>query len=161
MTLESRTTFLSVTRLKPRGLRFLAPIALHTWRSRQQIERAPGFLEGYLATGSGMALWTVTRWTDDAAMAAYRASAAHLKAMPSLAGSCSEAAVVHWISNDDALPTPAQAAERLLTGRTSKVRRPSPAHAAGDPWPDRLIPLRGPSLTPAADTPRTSPGKER
>ncbi len=141
--------FISVTRLKPRGVLNLPSIVLHTLRSRRQIERAPGFLGGYLATGPGPALWTVTAWINEAAMVAYRSSGAHAKAMPRLSRSCSEASITHWLAIDDALPPPDEVAERMRTGRTSRVRRPSPAHAAGDPWPDRIVPFRGPTLRPA------------
>jgi hypothetical protein len=141
--------FISVTRLKPRGVLSLPSIALHTLLSRRQIERATGFLGGYLATGPGPALWTVTAWTSEAAMAAYRGSGAHAKAMPRLSRSCSEASITNWLAIDDGLPTPDEAAERMRTGRTSRVRHPSPAHAAGDPWPDRIVPFRGPPLSPA------------
>ncbi len=140
-------TFVSVTRLKPRNLLHLPSIAIHTWRSRAQIETAPGFRGGYLATGPGFALWTVTLWTDEAAMATFRAAGAHRRAMPSLARSCSEASITHWVADGESPPSPEEAAVRMQQGRTSRVRRPSPAHAAGDPWPDRRVPVRGPTLT--------------
>ncbi len=149
---ETRMAFISVTRLKPIGLLDLPPIALDTLRSRHQIERAPGFLGGYLATGPGPTLWTVTSWTNEAAIAAYRGSGAHARAMPRLSRTCSEASVTHWLAIDESLPNPEEAAERMRNGRTSRVRCPSPAHAAGDPWPDRIIPFRGPTLRP------TTPG---
>jgi hypothetical protein len=138
--------FVSVTRLRPRSLRFLPGVALHTWRSRRQLRRAPGFLGGYLASGPHLTLWTVTVWQDEAAMRAYRNAAPHLKAMPKLIGWCDEAAVVHWTADDSAIPSPAEAAERMKGGRLSKVRHPSPGHAAGDPWPDGKVPLKGPAL---------------
>ena len=122
-------------------------LAFHTWRSSRQIVRADGFLGGYLASGPGMALWTVTVWVDGAATRAYRNSAEHLRAMPVLIGSCDEAAVAHWFAEDVALPSPAAAAAALKEGgRTSKLRHPSPGHAAGDTVPDDKAPARGPSL---------------
>ena len=81
-------------------------------------------------------------------MKAFRNTGAHLKAMPKLIGSCAEASVVHWNSEEASIPAPAQIAERMKGGGTSKVRYPSPAHVAGDPWPDRKVPLKGPLLTP-------------
>lgn len=138
--------FISVTRLRPRGLRFIPIIALHTWRSRRQLRQAPGFLGGFLGLGPHLTLWTVTAWTDEESMRAFRNAASHLSAMPALIGSCDEAALVHWQSEDPTPPAPAEAANKMVQGRTSKLSYPSAAHAAGDPWPDRKVPSRGLSL---------------
>ncbi len=140
--------FVSVTRLRPRGFRFLPVIALHTWRSRRQLRGAAGFLGGYLATGPGLSLWTVTVWTDEAAMRVYRNASSHLAAMPWLIGSCDEASMVHWNVEGSSIPLPVEVAERMKQGRTSKVRHPSPGQAAGDTWPDGKVPSRGPGLRP-------------
>lgn len=139
--------FVSVTRLRPRSLRFVPTVVLHTWRSRRQLRGTPGFLGGYLASGPQLALWTVTVWTDEAAMRAYRNAPPHLKAMPQLIDACDEAAVVHWRTDDTAIPSPAEAAERMRQGRTSKVRHPSPAQSAGQTWPDGKVPVAGPRLS--------------
>ena len=138
--------FVSVTRLRVRGFRFLPTIALHTWRSRRQLRGAEGFIGGYLATGPRLTLWTVTVWANEAAMRAYRNAAPHLKAMPKLIRACDEAAVVHWTSGDGAVPSPAEAAERMKAGRLSKVRHPSADHLAGEAWADGEVPARGPGL---------------
>jgi hypothetical protein len=140
--------FISVTRLRPRAVRFLPIIAFHTLRSRRQLKSAQGFIGGYLGSGPKLALWTVTVWTDETSMRTYRNTAEHLKAMPQLIRFCDEASVVHWSSRDAAIPPPADIAERMSGGRTSKLRHPSAAHAAGDPWPDRNIPFKGPHLKP-------------
>jgi hypothetical protein len=140
--------FVSVTRLRPRGLRFVPSVTLHTWRSRRQLKGARGFIGGYLASGPKLALWTVTVWTDEAAMRGYRNASPHLKAMPKLIDSCDEAAVVHWTSDDAFIPPPSEVAERMREGRTSKLRHPTPEHAAGSTWPDGKVPLRGPALHP-------------
>lgn len=140
--------FISVTRLRPRGLRFVPTVAFHTWRSRRQLRGAHGFIGGYLGSGPGLALWTVTVWTDEVSMRAYRNASPHLKAMPKLIGSCDEASVVHWTSEDASIPSPAEVAERMKQGRTSKLRHPTAEHAAGNPWPDGKVPLRGPGLHP-------------
>lgn len=140
--------FISVTRLRPRGIRFIPMVAFHTWRSRRQLQGAPGFIGGYLASGPKLALWTVTVWTDEASMRAYRNSAPHLEAMPKLIGWCDEGSVAHWTADTEAVPSPAEIVERMKQGRTSKLRHPSPGHAAGDPWPDGKVPFRGPSLLP-------------
>jgi hypothetical protein len=102
-----------------------------------------------------MALWTVTVWADREATRAYRNTAEHLRAMPVLVNACDEAAVAHWFTEDTALPSPAAAAAALKQGgRTSKVRRPSPQHAAGDTVPDGKAPVRGPSLRACRASPR-------
>jgi hypothetical protein len=44
------------------------------------------------------------------------------------------------------VPEPAEVAERMRAGRTSKLRHPSEAHAAGEAWPDGKVPVRGPGL---------------
>ena len=141
-------TFVSVTRLRPRSLRFLPTIAFHTWRSRRQLKRTKGFIGGYLGAGPKFALWTVTVWTDEASMRAYRNASSHLKAMPKLVESCAEASVVHWSTDNTLIPSPSEVAERMKQGRTSKLRYPTPQHAAGCPWPDGKVPFKGPGLNP-------------
>ena len=138
--------FISVTRLRARSIRFLPTIVLHTLRSRKQLREAPGFIGGYLATSPQWAFWTVTVWTDEASMKAYRNSGSHLRAMPKLIGSCDEAAVAHWTSAGPVIPQPDEVARQIEGGRTSKVRYPSAAHAAGQCWSDGQVPRKGPSL---------------
>lgn len=138
--------FVSVTRLRARGLRFLPTILLHTWLTRRQLQQSSGFLGGYLATGPGLALWTVTLWKDQVSMRAFRNAQAHLRAMPDLIGSCDEASYVHWTSASQEIPEPGEAADRLKLGQTSKLRFPSPAHASGEPWPDGKVPRKGANL---------------
>lgn len=141
--------FVSVTRLKPRSIRFLPTVVLHTFRSRRQLRGMQGFIGGYLATsGPGLAFWTITVWDDEQCMMAFRNTEAHKAAMPKLIGSCDEAAVAHWVTDSARPPSPAEASERLRHGRTSKVRYPSPAHAKGDTWPDCKVPMEGPRLRP-------------
>lgn len=141
--------FVSVTRLRPRNLRGLAVVALHTWRSKRQLRRQPGFLGGYLASSRPkLALWTVTVWTDEESMRVFRNAPPHLKAMPKLVEHCDEAAVVHWMTDGDAIPPPIEAAERMKQGRLSKLRHPSAAHLAGKAWADGKVPGKGPKLIP-------------
>jgi hypothetical protein len=123
----------SITRLRVRHWRFLPGFAFHAWRSTRQARSAPGFRAGALANGPGLAFWTITAWDDEAALRAYRNSGAHRRAMPRLLDWCDEASYVHWQQDDATLPTPEAAFARLRDdGKLSKVRRPSPAHAAGD-----------------------------
>jgi hypothetical protein len=123
-------------------------IAFHSWRSSRQLKGAEGFIGGYLGSSPKLTLWTVTVWKEEAFMRAYRNAPPHLGAMPKLIGSCDEASVVHWTTHDAAIPSPPEVAERMKDGRTSKLHRPTPEHAAGNPWPDRKLPFRGPSLNP-------------
>jgi hypothetical protein len=138
--------FISVTRLRARSLRFVPAIALHTWRSRRQLKGAAGFVGGYLATGPNWTFWTITVWEDEASMRGFRNASAHRRAMPALIDSCDEASLAHWTSPHSSIPSPSEAAERLKDGRTSKVGNPTPAHAAGNTWPDQRVPLKGPRL---------------
>ena len=122
---------ISVTRLRLRSVRYLLPFYWHSLKSARQARRAPGFLGGQLAGERGMAYWTITAWHDEAAMRAYRTAPPHLRAMPKLLDWCDEASVVHWQQDGPALPDAAEAARRMVAdGRISKVRHPSPAHAA-------------------------------
>jgi hypothetical protein len=139
--------FVSVTRLRARHIGFLPRLAWHTWRSTRQIRRSKGFLGGYLAIGPRSTMWTVTVWSDSAAMRAFRNTSWHLKAMPTLIVSCDEGAVVNWEAEELVPPAPEAAAERMRMGKPSKVRHPSAAHAAGIAWPDGRVPRKGPVLT--------------
>ena len=122
----------SITRLKLRSGWYFFPFLWHTIRSRIQAKRADGCLGISLRKKPGHAYWTLTVWRDTAAMRAFMASGAHLKAMPKLLDWCDEAAVAHWQQEGSSLPTWSEGEERLVReGRLSKVRNPSPAHAAG------------------------------
>ena len=143
--------FVSVTRPRLRGARYLPAFALHSWRSARQLPRTPGFLAGRLASGSGRAYWTVTVWESEAAMRAYRGAGAHRGAMPRLLDWCDEAAVAHWEQPAAELPPLDEAARRLRErGRPSVVRHPSAAHAAGEAWPDGVVPRGGPLVARAS-----------
>ena len=123
-------TFVSITRLRLRSIRFLPRFALHSHRTVAQVRAADGFLGGALLNDRRLALWTTTLWRDAAAMKAYLVGGAHLKAMPRLLDWCDEASVVHWHQDDDRAPDWTEAAERMRhEGRPSKVRYPTPHHA--------------------------------
>ncbi len=142
--------FISVTRLRLRSLRFLPAFAWHTAASTRQLRRAPGFLTGQIATEGFRGFWTLTAWRDEAAMRAYRNADAHMRAMPKLLVWCDEASVTHWHQPTPELPEPAVALERMRAeGRLSKVRHPSPAHAAREIAPARRVPRPGRPIQPA------------
>jgi hypothetical protein len=125
--------FVSVTRLRLGAARHLPAFAWHNAASALQLRRAPGFLGGYLSADvRRRTFWTVTAWTDLAAMRAYRNVGAHMRVMPRLLDWCDEASVAHWDQSGAELPDPDEALARMTRdGRISKVRHPSPDHAAG------------------------------
>ena len=140
---------ISVTRLHLRSVRYVPEFLWHTLASSRQIQRAPGFLGGLLAGDSSWGSWTITAWTDEAAMRAYRNTDAHRRAMPKLLHWCDEAAVLHWQQDGPALPALDEAGRRMVAeGRISKVNHPSPTHAARQI--PAQIPRPGKRLHPAA-----------
>jgi len=121
----------SVTRLQLRSRRYLPFFMWHVFASTRQVRHAAGFLGGQLATEGTRGFWTITAWRDEAAMLAYRNAAAHRRAMPKLLQWCDEASVVHWQQEQADLPDLPTACQRMVAdGRLSKVRYPSPLHAA-------------------------------
>ena len=125
-------TFISVTRLHVRSYLHLLPFMWHSLGVARQARRAPGFLGGRLMGDGRKASWTVTAWADEASMKAFRNSGAHRNAMPKLYEWGDESSYIHWEQDAGRLPDKKEAHRRLRDeGRLSKVRRPSPAHAAG------------------------------
>jgi hypothetical protein len=97
----------------------------------RQIVRSDGFLRGRLLIDKGLTSWTTTAWRDESSMKAFRDSDAHKRAMPKLAGWCTEATSVHWTQDSDALPDWKQAWNRLVKdGRVVYVKTPSESHKA-------------------------------
>jgi heme-degrading monooxygenase HmoA len=122
-------TFVSITRLRIRSLRFMPQFLINTIWTGMQTRRADGFLDGSLLADRKRTFWTATLWRDQAAMRAYMTSGAHLKAMPKLLVWCDEASVVHWTQDDAIAPDWLEADRRMRTeGRPSKVLNPSPNH---------------------------------
>ena len=140
----------SITRLRLRSWRFLPSFILYSMRSARQTSRTRGFLGGWLGGSGRKTYWTVTLWSDEAAMRAFRDHDAHRAAMPRLLGWCDEAAMARYETMRRELPDGKTALETLTTrGRTSKVRRPSADHAAGRTAPDGRPPKVGRRLPPA------------
>lgn len=82
-------------------------------------------------------------------MRGFRDHDVHKRAMPKLLEWCDEAAVVRFEQASNAVPdAPQILAEMNARGRTSKVRRPTEAHAAGRVVPDQKAPRAGRRLTP-------------
>lgn len=139
-------TFVSVTRLRIRSLRFLPRFVLYTLQTLRQCKRAPGFLDGSLLGDRKLTFWTKTLWQDQSAMRAFMASDTHLKAMPMLLNWCDEASVVHWTQEAAAVPSWHEADRRMRTqGHPSKVRNPSTVHANlgfAEPRTTGAVPVR-------------------
>ncbi|TXM66937.1 DUF3291 domain-containing protein [Methylobacterium sp. WL120] len=140
-------SWISLTRLRLRGWRFVPGFAWYAVRSSRQAAKAAGYLDGALLNDAKLTFWTVTAWADEAAMRAYVLSGDHRAAMGKLSRWCDEASVAHW--NGTGLPDWAEADRRMReTGRPSKVRHPSPVHAALAYAPPRTT--QGGRLPPAA-----------
>lgn len=135
--------FVSITRLRLRAWRFLPAFAIHAVRTNAQVRRAAGFLGGALLPDRRLTFWTMTMWREQGDMRRYIIEGAHLKAMPKLMRWCDEASIVHWDQEDATLPGWIEADRRMRAdGRPSKVRDPSPDHAA--------LAYRAPRLTRSA-----------
>ena len=98
-------TFVSLTRLRIRSIRFMPLFAVHAIRSFNQVKRAPGCLSVAALPDRQWTFWTMTAWDSEAGMRAYMVSGAHKQAMPHLMHWCDEASVAHWTQNDPLLPS--------------------------------------------------------
>ncbi len=142
---------ISVTRLRVRTFRFLPGFALHTLRALRQVRAAPGFRGGTVLRDRDCAFWTLTAWDDADSLQTYLTTAAHRAAMPHLAQWCDEACVVRWEQEAAALPSWPEADRRMRdSGRTARVRSPSPLHATLSYRPPRFAGAAAISLRPAA-----------
>lgn len=148
--------FVSVTRLRLRSVRFLPRFVVHTLRSIRQVKHAQGFLGGSLLPDRSWTFWTMTAWDSRDSMRAIMVSGSHRTAMPFLLDWCDEASVTHWDQDTDALPPWTEADRRMReSGRPSKVRNPSPEHAALAFRAPRTI--GGGPIRPAAPRPQPAP----
>jgi heme-degrading monooxygenase HmoA len=121
--------FVSATRLRLRGLRYLPFFFWHTGLSLRQAVKTPGFLGGELLRDANQTFWTLTLWDEQAAMKFYRNSGSHRQAMPKLQDWCNEAAVVHWSQSDSQLPTWAEVHRRMVAeGHFTRLKHPASAH---------------------------------
>jgi hypothetical protein len=140
-----------VTRLHIHSILRAPRFFWHIRKTSRQARRAPGFLGGRLANEGLTGFWTVTVWTDGAAMREYLRARPHRAAMPKLRVWCDEASVAHWEQDTEKLPTAAEALNHMVNqGRLSKVNRPSPAQRDGRLAPSGRVPEFGPVLTPHA-----------
>jgi hypothetical protein len=124
-------TFVSLTRLRIRSIRYLPLFAIHALRSLRQVKKAPGFQTGALLPDRSWTFWTMTAWDERESMRRYMMTGAHKSAMPRLMHWCDEASVAHWEQRESTLPSWEEADRRMReSGRVSKVNHPSPAHAS-------------------------------
>ncbi len=122
--------FVSVTRLRLRSILFLPRFIWLNGLVVRQIVKSPGFREGKLLVDAHLTLWTITSWDSEGQMRAYRDDGAHRAVMPKLAAWCDEASVAKFADQAD-LPTWEEAHAQIVSnGRASRVRNPSPNHAA-------------------------------
>jgi hypothetical protein len=138
----NKMALISVTRLRVRSFIYLPQFLWDTHKSVRQVERSPGFLGGRLLVNAKKVFWTMTAWTDQAAMNAYRTGGAHRQAMPKLLNWCNEAAVVHWTQESSEIPVWDEAQQHMAKeGKLSKVNHPSPAQVSNHipgPEPSRI-----------------------
>ena len=123
---------IAVTRLRIRSWRFVPPFAWYTTRALRQARGAPGNHGVEVRKAQGLVFWTLTAWTDESAMAAYRIAPPHRDALPKLRTWCNEASLAHWQQETAELPDWKTAAKYMAeSGRLSKVDHPSADQLAG------------------------------
>ena len=77
-------TFISLTRLRIRSIRFLPFFAIQTFMALRQAEKAAGFQIGALLPDRDRTYWTMTAWDSQESMRQYMTTGPHKKAMPHL-----------------------------------------------------------------------------
>jgi hypothetical protein len=119
----------SITRLRVRLWRYLAPFLYSSIRCAWQARRSEGNLRVSLLRDRDRTFWTRTLWASEAAMKSFMMTGPHRVAMRRLLEWCDEAALVHWEQESEQLPDWQEAHRRLQAeGRRSKVNHPSAAH---------------------------------
>ena len=132
------SSFVSITRLRIRSIRFLPCFAIDTFRSLRQVQRSAGFQGGSLLIDRRSTFWTMTVWDSKESMRAFMTTGSHRSAMPHLLDWCDEASVAHWEQAGPTLSSWVEAAQRMRReGRPSKVRFSSPGHATMEFAPPR------------------------
>jgi len=122
---------ISVTRLRVRARQYVPAFYWYALWSLLQAKRADGCFRALTLVDAHRTFWTLTAWTDEAALKAYMLSGAHRKVMPKLRSWCDEAAVARWVQDSATLPDWHEAHHRLTVhGRPSKVDHPSAAQIA-------------------------------
>lgn len=119
----------SITRLRVRSWKYLAPFLFYALRSSHQAKRSAGNLAVSLLRDENLTFWTRTLWTTESAMKDFMLAGVHRQVMRKLLEWCDEAALVRWEQESDQQPAWEEAHRKLQAqGRRSKVNHPSPAH---------------------------------
>lgn len=109
-----------------------------------QLRTAAGYLGGDSILEQHAVFWTMSLWTDDTAMRAFKASGAHGAVMPKNIDWSIESSGAGWAR--DTLPSWAEAHAHLIAhGRATRVRHPTSEHASlrfAPPKPLLRFPLR-------------------
>lgn len=122
-------TFIGITRLRIRAVRFLPAFLIDTWQSARQVKPAEGYLGGRMLADRRHTYWTMTAWDDAASIRAYMTTGSHRRAMPKLMRWCDQASIAHWVQDDATLPDWNEADRRMRDdGRASKVHHPATGH---------------------------------
>jgi hypothetical protein len=77
-------SFIAVTRLRVRSVRFLPAFAMHFLRTRRQVRRAPRFRGGSVLPDRHWTFWTMTAWDSQENMRRYMTTPPHRTTMPYL-----------------------------------------------------------------------------
>jgi len=120
--------FVSITRLRVRVWRYLPGFVIQSLRAARQAKFADGSLAVSVLRDADRAFWTRTVWRDEAAMRSFMRSGVHRRIMARLPEWCDEAALAHWVQDDNEPASGAEAHRRLQKeGRRSRVDHPSDA----------------------------------
>ena len=123
---------ISVTRLRLRSMRFFPAFFWYTRRSIWQAKRTPGNLGARVRKTNGLAFWTLSIWSNDAAIRAFVPASPHREAMQKLPHWCDEAAFADWEQDSSDWPSWETASEKLSTaGRLVNVLYPSERQKVG------------------------------
>ncbi|WP_008311600.1 hypothetical protein [Leptolyngbya sp. PCC 6406] len=145
--------FVSVTRLRLRSPWHLPAFMMHNLLTTRQAQRTPGFIAGGVAADAHHTYWTLTLWTEAAAMKLLRDQGAHRRVMPQIQNWCDEAITAHWQQDSPLLPTLEEAYQQIQAGgHWTRLKNPSPAQeqrVMPPPPTARIFPLR-PHHSPAA-----------
>ena len=131
--------FISATRLRLRSVWFLIPFIRTNAGAMRQLKQESAFLQGKTLMDRHLTFWTLTAWSSEKDMRAYRNNGAHLKAMAKLINWCDEATATHWSQEGTALPDWQEAYHHIKApeAHVSKVYHPSQNHAAKNFPPPR------------------------
>src|SRR6516162_4141908 len=120
--------FVSITRLRVRRWRYVPQFLIQSIREARQAKRSAGSISVSVLRDADRAFWTRTVWRDEAAMRSFMRSGVHRRIMARLPEWCDEAALAHWVQDDNEPASGAEAHRRLQKeGRRSRVDHPSDA----------------------------------